>query len=95
MVFVRVVCTSVYNAFPYVFYREQKYSAASLRSITTEVLKVLNATEDLIHGYMGDDQSQPDHFDNTTVTPAEAKRLDEQLSRLEENVRNTSDNHRL
>ncbi|KAI7809730.1 putative rab effector MyRIP, partial [Triplophysa rosa] len=65
---------------------QQKYSAASLRSITTEVLKVLNATEDLIHGSMGDGRSQPDHSDLTTVPPAEAKRLDEQLSRLEENV---------
>ncbi|XP_056598605.1 rab effector MyRIP isoform X2 [Triplophysa dalaica] len=64
----------------------KKYSAASLRSITTEVLKVLNATEDLIHGSMGDSRSQPDHSDLMTVPPAEAKRLDEQLSRLEENV---------
>ncbi|XP_055057924.2 uncharacterized protein myripa isoform X2 [Misgurnus anguillicaudatus] len=62
---------------------QQKYSAASLRSITTEVLKVLNATEDLIHGSMGDGRSQGDL---TSIPPAEAKRLDEHLSRLEENV---------
>lgn len=73
----------------YLSYREQKYSAASLRSITTEVLKVLNATEDLIHGSMRDGGRQPDHIDLMTVPPAEAKRLDEQLCRLEENVLNT------
>ncbi|XP_065132574.1 uncharacterized protein myripa isoform X2 [Paramisgurnus dabryanus] len=61
----------------------KKYSAASLRSITTEVLKVLNATEDLIHGSMGNGRSQGDL---TSIPSAEAKRLDEHLSRLEENV---------
>ncbi|XP_051737653.1 rab effector MyRIP isoform X3 [Ctenopharyngodon idella] len=64
----------------------KKYSAVSLRSITSEVLKVLNATEDLIHGSMGDGQSQMDHSDLPNIPPAEARRLDEQLSRLEENV---------
>ncbi|CAM4591512.1 unnamed protein product [Leuciscus chuanchicus] len=64
----------------------KKYSAVSLRSITSEVLKVLNATEDLIHGSMGDGQSQTDHSDVSSIPPAEARRLDEQLSRLEENV---------
>ncbi|KAK7159296.1 hypothetical protein R3I94_005584 [Phoxinus phoxinus] len=65
---------------------QQKYSAVSLRSITSEVLKVLNATEDLIHGSMGDGQSQTDRSDVSSIPPAEARRLDEQLSRLEENV---------
>ncbi|XP_048019173.1 rab effector MyRIP isoform X2 [Megalobrama amblycephala] len=65
---------------------QQKYSAVSLRSITSEVLKVLNATEDLIHGSVGDGQSQTDHSDLSSIPPAEARRLDEQLSRLEENV---------
>ncbi|XP_051556615.1 rab effector MyRIP isoform X2 [Myxocyprinus asiaticus] len=65
---------------------QQRYSAASLRSITTEVLKVLNATEDLIHGSMGDGRSEPNHSDLSTIPPVEARRLDEQLSRLEENV---------
>ncbi|XP_067309690.1 rab effector MyRIP isoform X2 [Pseudorasbora parva] len=65
---------------------QQKYSAASLRSITSEVLKVLNATEDLIHGSMGDEESPVDRSDPSSVPPAEARRLDEQLSRLEENV---------
>ncbi|XP_039533221.1 rab effector MyRIP isoform X3 [Pimephales promelas] len=64
----------------------KKYSAVSLRSITSEVLKVLNATEDLIHGSMGDGQSQTDRSDVSSIPPAEARRLDEQLSRLEENV---------
>ncbi|XP_067220025.1 rab effector MyRIP isoform X2 [Chanodichthys erythropterus] len=64
----------------------KKYSAVSLRSITSEVLKVLNATEDLIHGSVGDGQSQTDHSDLSSIPPAEARRLDEQLSRLEENV---------
>uniref|UniRef100_A0A8C1DC68 RabBD domain-containing protein n=1 Tax=Cyprinus carpio carpio TaxID=630221 RepID=A0A8C1DC68_CYPCA len=64
----------------------KKYSAASLRSITTEVLKVLNATEDLIHGSMGDGRCQSDHSDVSIIPPDEAKRLDEQLGRLEENV---------
>ncbi|XP_059357712.1 rab effector MyRIP-like isoform X2 [Carassius carassius] len=65
---------------------QQKYSAASLCSITTEVLKVLNATEDLIHGSMGDGQCQSDHTDVSIIPPDEARRLDEQLGRLEENV---------
>ncbi|XP_043112612.1 rab effector MyRIP isoform X2 [Puntigrus tetrazona] len=65
---------------------QQKYSAASLRSITTEVLKVLNATEHLIHGSMGDGLCQSDHSDASVIPPDEARRLDEQLGRLEENV---------
>uniref|UniRef100_A0A673L3P7 Si:ch211-106h4.9 n=1 Tax=Sinocyclocheilus rhinocerous TaxID=307959 RepID=A0A673L3P7_9TELE len=64
----------------------KKYSAASLRSITTEVLKVLNATEDLIHGSMGNGRCQLDHSDVSIIPPDEARRLDEQLGRLEENV---------
>uniref|UniRef100_A0A8C2AR90 Rab effector MyRIP-like n=1 Tax=Cyprinus carpio TaxID=7962 RepID=A0A8C2AR90_CYPCA len=64
----------------------KKYSATSLRSITTEVLKVLNATEDLIHGSVGDGQCQSDQSDVSVIPPAEARRLDEQLSGLEENV---------
>ncbi|XP_050980814.1 rab effector MyRIP isoform X2 [Labeo rohita] len=65
---------------------QQKYSAASLRSITTEVLKVLNATEDLIHGSMEDGRCQSDHSDISIIPPDEARRLDEQLGKLEENV---------
>lgn len=51
------------------------------------MLKVLNATEDLIHGSMGDGRCQSDHSDVSTIPPDEARRLDEQLGRLEENVR--------
>lgn len=62
----------------------QRYSAASLRSVTTEVLKLLNATEELLHGVEGGDPgtsstSLPDHTD--------PKELDQHFSRLEENVR--------
>ncbi|XP_073705070.1 rab effector MyRIP isoform X2 [Garra rufa] len=64
----------------------KKYSAASLCSITTEVLKVLNATEDLIHGSMGDGRCQSDHSGVSIIPPAEARKLDEQLGKLEENV---------
>ncbi|GAA6108444.1 rab effector MyRIP isoform X3 [Tachysurus ichikawai] len=63
---------------------QQKYSAASLRSITTEVLKVLNATEDLIQGAMG--LSQSESWDRPALPPTQSRRLDEQLSRIEENV---------
>ncbi|XP_022533747.2 rab effector MyRIP isoform X1 [Astyanax mexicanus] len=63
---------------------QQKYTAASLRSITTEVLKVLNATEDLIQGAMNDGESRSRNL--PVLPPAQSKRLDEQLSRLEENV---------
>ncbi|TSK82161.1 Rab effector MyRIP [Bagarius yarrelli] len=64
---------------PEVIYK--KYSAASLRSITTEVLKVLNATEGLIQG-----ASQSESCDQPVLPPTQSKRLDEQLSRIEENV---------
>ncbi|KAL7876293.1 hypothetical protein AOLI_G00112560 [Acnodon oligacanthus] len=65
---------------------QQKYTAASLRSITTEVLKVLNATEDLIQGTMGDGIGQSESRALPPLPPAQSKRLDEQLCRLEENV---------
>ncbi|KAI4891481.1 hypothetical protein NFI96_023832 [Prochilodus magdalenae] len=64
----------------------KKYTAASLRSITTEVLKVLNATEDLIQGSLGDELGQSEFQDLPALSPAQNKRLDEQLCRLEENV---------
>ncbi|XP_041751773.2 rab effector MyRIP, partial [Coregonus clupeaformis] len=61
-------------------FESERYSAVSLRSITTEVLKVLNATEDLLQGVEGDDYT-------TSLSPnTDTKRLDEQLSKLEENV---------
>uniref|UniRef100_A0A4W5PBU5 Rab effector MyRIP/Melanophilin domain-containing protein n=1 Tax=Hucho hucho TaxID=62062 RepID=A0A4W5PBU5_9TELE len=63
---------------------QNRYSAMSLCSITTEVLTVLNATEDLLQGVEGGDYacSPPSSLPPNTDT----KRLDEQLSRLEENV---------
>lgn len=61
----------------------QRYSAVSLRSITTEVLKVLNATEELLHGVEGGDH----RLASATLPPSmDPKNLDQQFSRLEENV---------
>uniref|UniRef100_A0A3Q3ELA8 Myosin VIIA and Rab interacting protein a n=1 Tax=Labrus bergylta TaxID=56723 RepID=A0A3Q3ELA8_9LABR len=63
---------------------EQRYSAVQLRTITTEVLKVLNTTEDLLHGVKGGDKlrsSTPSLPPNT-----DPRKLDQQFSKLEENV---------
>ncbi|KAF7213990.1 transcript variant X2 [Nothobranchius furzeri] len=66
---------------------QQKYSAASLCSITTEVLKVLNATEELI-GEAGGDSFTPS--ESTSASPisscSETRRLDQRLTKMEENV---------
>lgn len=61
-----------------------RYSAVSLRNITTEVLKVLNTTEDLLQGVTGEEKrrsSIPSLPPNT-----DPKKLDQQFSKLEENV---------
>ncbi|XP_073347923.1 uncharacterized protein myripa isoform X3 [Pagrus major] len=64
---------------------EQRYSAVSLRSITTEVLKVLNATEQLLQGVEGGDE--PRLSTTSTLPPnTDPKKLDQHFSRLEENV---------
>ncbi|XP_054607086.2 rab effector MyRIP isoform X1 [Nothobranchius furzeri] len=67
--------------------QQQKYSAASLCSITTEVLKVLNATEELI-GEAGGDSFTPS--ESTSASPisscSETRRLDQRLTKMEENV---------
>lgn len=57
----------------------------SLRSITTEVLKVLNATEELLlQGVEGGDGPR---LSNSSLPPnTDPKKLDQQFSRLEENV---------
>ncbi|TMS10166.1 Rab effector MyRIP [Larimichthys crocea] len=56
----------------------------SLRSITTEVLKVLNATEDLLQGVEGADDCR---VSTASLPPnTDTKKLDQQFSRLEENV---------
>ncbi|XP_070774701.1 rab effector MyRIP [Enoplosus armatus] len=61
-----------------------RYSAVSLRSITTEVLKVLNATEELLQGVAGGDDPR---LSTTSLPPnTDPRKLDQQFSRLEENV---------
>ncbi|KAI4897022.1 hypothetical protein NFI96_032123 [Prochilodus magdalenae] len=66
---------------------EQKYSAASLCSITTEVLKVLNATEELIGEAEG---KVHDPIKSPASTPLssgpDSKKLDQHLTKMEENV---------
>lgn len=57
----------------------------SLRSITTEVLKVLNATEELLQEAEGDDNSR--HSPTFLPPNTDLNKLDQQFSRLEENVR--------
>ncbi|XP_053343969.1 rab effector MyRIP isoform X1 [Clarias gariepinus] len=65
----------------------EKYSAASLCSITTEVLKVLNATEELIGEAEGKGH---DPLESPNVTPlssgSDNKKLDHHLTKMEENV---------
>ncbi|KAM8967763.1 rab effector MyRIP isoform 2-T2 [Pelodytes ibericus] len=65
---------------------KKKYSAVSLCNISTEVLKVINATEELIAG-------STDPWDSSTIAQEQGAfpigdpaRLDEQLTKLEENV---------
>ncbi|XP_038151922.1 rab effector MyRIP-like isoform X2 [Cyprinodon tularosa] len=61
---------------------QNRYSAASLRGITTEVLKVLNATEDLLQEVEGQDKTS-----TITLLPnTDPKKLDQQFWKLEENV---------
>uniref|UniRef100_A0A087X899 Myosin VIIA and Rab interacting protein a n=1 Tax=Poecilia formosa TaxID=48698 RepID=A0A087X899_POEFO len=62
----------------------KRYSAASLRSITTEVLKVLNATEELLQGVEGQDKTR---VSTISLPPnTDPKKLDQQFWKLEENV---------
>nr|XP_061821565.1 rab effector MyRIP-like isoform X4 [Nerophis lumbriciformis] len=63
---------------------QQKYSAASLCSITTEVLKVLNATEELI-GEAGGEVCTPSESQSASSS-SESRRLDQRLTKMEENV---------
>ncbi|XP_070701877.1 rab effector MyRIP [Pempheris klunzingeri] len=61
-----------------------RYSAVSLRNITTEVLRVLNATEDLLQGAEGGDDAR---LSSVSLPPdTDHKKLEQQFSRLEENV---------
>ncbi|KAJ0022989.1 hypothetical protein NQD34_015123 [Periophthalmus magnuspinnatus] len=64
---------------------QEKYSAASLCSITTEVLKVLNATEELI-GEAGGENYTPTESVSPISNSSETRRLDQRLTKMEENV---------
>ncbi|KAM3929368.1 rab effector MyRIP isoform 2-T2 [Leptodactylus fuscus] len=66
---------------------KKKYSAVSLCNISTEVLKVINATEELIAGSTDPWDSPGNTLDRETLPiVADPLRLDEQLTKLEENV---------
>ncbi|KAM9839196.1 rab effector MyRIP [Aulostomus maculatus] len=65
----------------------QKYSAASLCSITTEVLKVLNATEELIGEAGGESYTPSECMSASPISSSsETRRLDQRLTKMEENV---------
>nr|XP_033494764.1 rab effector MyRIP isoform X4 [Epinephelus lanceolatus] len=65
----------------------QKYSAASLCSITTEVLKVLNATEELIGEAGGETYTPTESMSASPISSSsETRRLDQRLTKMEENV---------
>nr|CBN81876.1 Rab effector MyRIP [Dicentrarchus labrax] len=66
---------------------KQKYSAASLCSITTEVLKVLNATEELIGEAGGESYTPSESMSASPISSSsETRRLDQRLTKMEENV---------
>ncbi|XP_054585705.1 rab effector MyRIP [Eptesicus fuscus] len=68
---------------------KKKYSAVSLCNISTEVLKVINATEELIAESTGPWEfppGPPDREKGTFPLGTDQVRLDEQLTSLEENV---------
>ncbi|XP_059182769.1 rab effector MyRIP [Centropristis striata] len=66
---------------------QQKYSAASLCSITTEVLKVLNATEELIGEAGGETYTPSESMSASPISnSSETRRLDQRLTKMEENV---------
>ncbi|XP_031137779.1 rab effector MyRIP isoform X3 [Sander lucioperca] len=66
---------------------QQKYSAASLCSITTEVLKVLNATEELIGEAVGESYTPSESMSASPISnSSETRRLDQRLTKMEENV---------
>uniref|UniRef100_A0A8C6YPL4 Myosin VIIA and Rab interacting protein n=1 Tax=Nothoprocta perdicaria TaxID=30464 RepID=A0A8C6YPL4_NOTPE len=68
---------------------KKKYSAVSLCNISTEVLKVINATEELIAESTGPCDFPADLHDRgrgTFPLGTDPTRLDEQLTTLEENV---------
>ncbi|XP_062235020.1 rab effector MyRIP [Platichthys flesus] len=66
---------------------QQKYSAASLCSITTEVLKVLNATEELIGEAGGESHTPSESMSASPISNcSDTRRLDQRLTKMEENV---------
>ncbi|KAM9337231.1 rab effector MyRIP [Symphorus nematophorus] len=66
---------------------QQKYSAASLCSITTEVLKVLNATEELIGEAGGESYTPSESMIASPISSSsETRKLDQRLTKMEENV---------
>ncbi|XP_004708730.1 rab effector MyRIP [Echinops telfairi] len=68
---------------------KKKYSAVSLCNISTEVLRVINATEELIAESAGPWESPPapaDRVKGTFPLGTDKAHLDEQLTSLEENV---------
>lgn len=68
---------------------KKKYSAVSLCNISTEVLKVINATEELIAESTGPWECPPvlpDREKGTFPLGTDQVKLDEQLTSLEENV---------
>lgn len=67
---------------------KQKYSAASLCSITTEVLKVLNATEELIGEAGGESYTPSESMGASPIAnSSETRKLDQRLTKMEGNVR--------
>lgn len=67
---------------------KQKYTAASLCSITTEVLKVLNATEELINEAGGESCTPSESMSPSPISgSSDTRRLDQKLTKMEENVR--------
>lgn len=78
------------SSVPSCYWTKQKYSAVSLCNISTEVLKVINATEELIAESAGSWEFPPgfpDREKGTFPLGTDQVRLDEQLTSLEENVR--------
>ncbi|KAG7268868.1 hypothetical protein CRUP_008133 [Coryphaenoides rupestris] len=63
---------------------QNRYSAVSLRSLTTEMLKVLNTTEALLQGVGAAKDPGSTHLPLSPDT--DPLKLDQQFSRLEENV---------
>ena len=78
------------SSVPFCYWTKQKCSAVSLCNISTEVLKVINATEELIAESAGPFEIPPVPADRDMgMFPLGTNqvRLDKQLTSLEENVR--------